>query len=109
MNEKFLVGSGCGDDIFDWQLATTGAYQYGLGIQRQATLQPGNGNNGFEGDNNENGFDFLPRSDPKFCNFTVIGTRGQGGTITVAAARCFAAHRRQDANSLTAFQSVVSV
>src|SRR4029077_8825661 len=63
-------------------LGTAGAYQYGLGIQRNATLQPGNGNNGFEADNNENGFPFLPPPDPKFCNFTVIGTRGQGGTIT---------------------------
>jgi hypothetical protein len=82
VNEKFIVGSGCGDDIFDWQLGTVGSFQYGLGIHRQTFLQPGNGNNGFEGDNNENGFDFLPRSDPKFCNMTMIGTRGQGGTIT---------------------------
>jgi hypothetical protein len=79
VNEKFIVGSGCGDDIFDWQLATTGSFQYGLGVQLQATLQAGNGNNGFEGDNNENGFDFLPRSNPKYCNFTMIGTKGQPG------------------------------
>ena len=79
VNEKFLVASGCGDDMFDWQLATTGAYQYGLGVHRQTFLQAGNGNNGFEGDNNENGFDLLPRSDPKYCNFTLIGTKGQAG------------------------------
>jgi len=79
VNEKFLVASGCGDDMFDWQLATVGSYQYGLGVDRQTFLQAGNGNNGFEGDNNENGFDFLPRSNPKFCNFTVIGTKGQPG------------------------------
>jgi hypothetical protein len=79
VNEKFMVGSGCGDDIFDWQLGTVGSFQYGLGIQRQTFLQAGNGNNGFEADNNENGFDLLPRSNPKFCNFTMIGTRGQPG------------------------------
>ena len=38
------------------------------------------GGNGFEGDNNENGFDLAPRSNPRFCNVTLLGTRGQAGT-----------------------------
>jgi hypothetical protein len=74
---RYLVASGCGDDLFDWQLGTSGGFQYGLGVQFAGFMQSGNGSNGFEGDNNENGFDFLPRSSPTFCNFTVVGTRGQ--------------------------------
>jgi hypothetical protein len=77
VKEHHLVASGCGDDMFDWQLATTVSVQYGLGIDRQTFLQAGNGNNGYEGDNNENGFDLLPRSNPNFCNMTLIGTKAQ--------------------------------
>src|SRR6185369_12609724 len=33
-----------------------------------------------EGDNNESNFGFLPRSNPVFCNMTVVGTAPQGQT-----------------------------
>jgi hypothetical protein len=79
VNGKFLVSSGCRDDLFDWQLGYTGSVQFGLGIQN-ATISTGSGRNGFEGDNNSGGQDFLPRSNPNFCNMTVIGSKGQGDT-----------------------------
>jgi hypothetical protein len=79
VNAKFLVSSACRDDLFDWQLGYTGAVQFGLGIQ-SATISTGSGRHGFEADNNENGNNFLPRSNPDFCNMTIIGSKGQGDT-----------------------------
>jgi hypothetical protein len=76
VNGKFLVSSGCGDDLFDTQLATTGRFQYLLGLYYEPILQD-LGNHGFEWDNNENGFDLLPRNAPIVCNATLIGTNLQ--------------------------------
>ena len=73
VNGKYLVSSGCGDDMFDQQLGTTGKMQYGLGLYYQPLMQNA-GNEGIEWDDNENGFDLLPRSAPKYCNVTIAGT-----------------------------------
>ncbi len=81
VNEKFLVASSCGDDDFDWQLGYVGSVQFGLSI-KDASNSDNNGRHGFEADNNETGFNFLPRSNPKFCNITTIGTVPQGQTGT---------------------------
>lgn len=78
VNSKYLVGSACGDDGFDWQLGTSGATQFGLIAQNITVIEAGG--NGFEGDNNENLQLTTPFSQPKFCNVTAIGTRGQPGT-----------------------------
>jgi len=77
---KFMVASGCGDDLFDTQLGTIGRYQYYLGLYNNPWMQ-NLGNNGFEWDNNENGFDLLPRNAPKVCNVTLIGTQAQTNAI----------------------------
>src|SRR5262249_26469340 len=71
VNGHHLVDSGCGDDLFDTQLATRGKFQYLLGVYYNPYMQNA-GNHGFEWDNNENGFDLLPRNAPKTCNFTMI-------------------------------------
>jgi hypothetical protein len=78
---SYLVASSIGDDDFDWQLGYRGSVQYALGTKAAANSD-NNGRHGFEGDNNENGFNFSPRSDPKFCNVTLVGTlpQGQAGT-----------------------------
>jgi len=73
---KYLVSSGCQDDLFDWQIAFRGAVQFGLAVQ-----DPGaGGDSGFEADNNEFGENNLPRSNPTFCNMTMIGDRQYGST-----------------------------
>ncbi len=81
VDAKFLVSSGCRDDQFDWQLGYTGSVQFGLAIQNAATAS-GSGRHGFEADNNENGNNFLPRSNPSFCNITLVGSKGQGDTTS---------------------------
>jgi hypothetical protein len=78
VNESHLVTTGAQDDNFDWQIGYTGSVQYGLSIQN-ATIFSASGQNGFEGDNNEFGFDLLPRSNPNFCNMTMIGCRQNSG------------------------------
>jgi len=79
VNAKYLVSGGCRDDGLDWQLGYIGNVQYALYIQNNAFTNTG-GRHGYETDNNENGFDFIPRSNPTFCNTTVVGTASQGGT-----------------------------
>ncbi|MBM4267484.1 MAG: hypothetical protein FJ144_12870 [Deltaproteobacteria bacterium] len=78
VNARYLVGTGAADDIFDWQIGYTGAAQYLYGAFYGGNMDA-EGSRNFEGDNNEDGFDFEPRSNPKFCNATLIGSKGQGG------------------------------
>jgi hypothetical protein len=78
VNGTYLVASACGDDCLDWQLGTTGAVQFALAAQYLPAVEAG-GSNGIEADNNENGHNLLPRSRPRFCNVTLLGTRGQAG------------------------------
>jgi hypothetical protein len=79
VNMKFIVATSIGDDDFDWQLGYTGHVQFGLGLKNAGNSDT-NGRHGFEGDNNENNFAFLPRSNPVFCNVTLVGTKDQGQT-----------------------------
>ncbi len=73
VNGDHLVSSGCGDDQFDTQLGTVGKFQWLLGVYYQPFLQ-NQGNEATEWDDNENGFDLLPRNAPHYCNYTSIGT-----------------------------------
>jgi hypothetical protein len=97
MRAKFLVSSGNQDDQLDWQLGYTGANQFALAIQDAASLPAGGGLNGYEADNNENGFENTPRSNPTWCNVTLIGTKSQGDTT---AGRFGAQLRRGTAGTL---------
>ena len=72
-NHKFMVGSGCGDDGFDWQLGFTGTLQYGLILQEKTLTDPTNRDSrGIEADNSEFGNNDLPRSAPRMCNVTFV-------------------------------------
>ena len=79
---KYLVAAGAADDQFDLQIGTTATLQYGYATQYAGSLDSA-GSHGIELDNNENGFDFEPRSNPHFCNITVIGCKDQGGNCSV--------------------------
>ncbi len=91
VNEKFIVSTDCGDDMHDTQLATVGRFQYLIGTYYEPHLQNA-GNEDIEWDNNENGFDLLPRNAPILCNVTTIGTNlqpsvGRGQTQRAATLR----------------------
>jgi hypothetical protein len=83
VNGKFLVASACGDDGLDWQLGWTGKVQHSLVAQSECAVE--SGSHGIEADNNENGFNNLPRSAPIMCNVTQIGTRGQNLSLNSVA------------------------
>lgn len=84
VNEKYAVALACGDDGLDYQLGFTGKVQYALMQQNECAVE--GGSNGIEGDNNENGFDNLPRSKPTFCNVTLLGTKNQN--LSLNAVTC---------------------
>jgi hypothetical protein len=68
------VASGCADDGLDWQLGFTGSAQYALYLAFGDLLDDTKTDSrGFEGDNSEFGQNDLPRSNPKFCNVTLVG------------------------------------
>lgn len=69
VNLKNLVISGAGDDSIDWDWGWTGDVQFAV-IQHH----PDVGDNAFEGDNNGNDHEALPRSEPTFYNVTLAGS-----------------------------------
>ena len=74
----YVISSAAADDTFDWQIGFRGSMQYGYGRQYDGNIDD-DGSRGYEGDNNENAYDANPRSQPKFCNVTLMGTNGQPG------------------------------
>jgi hypothetical protein len=68
VNLKNIVISGAGDDSIDWDWGWTGNVQFAV-IQQH----PDAGDNAFEGDNNGNNHEALPRSEPTFYNVTLAG------------------------------------
>jgi len=81
-----FVSDGSKDDSLDSALGWTGYAQFGFILQDSVEAD-----SGYEGDSNENGFDNLPRNDPKMYNITFWGTfegsrgyrtrRGHAGTL----------------------------
>lgn len=78
VNTSYMLSTGAGDDQIDWQIGHTGAHQFLAGIQFGGNLDTA-GSHGYEGDNNENNFNATPISNPRFCNVTLVGARGQAG------------------------------
>jgi hypothetical protein len=68
---KYLVASGCDDDMIDTDFGTQAKIQYVFGIQDQAL-----GNRGMEADNDASGSANTPVSKPTIWNFTFIGGNG---------------------------------
>lgn len=115
-----LVASGCADDGFDWQLGFTGTVQYGLYMAVGSLLDQGAvDSRGIEADNSEFGNNDLPRSNPKFCNMTLVGpqdddgdsdagillrrgTAGQIGNVIVTKFRDAGAELRDNATGIVA-------
>jgi hypothetical protein len=67
-NADHLISSGNDDDSFDCDFGWTGTVQFGLAIQDRDLA-----NRGVECDNDGDGSDFEPITDPAFWNITWIG------------------------------------
>lgn len=77
---KYLVSLYAQDDHIDWQIGWRGRLQHVL-----AVAGDDGSNRGIEADNNERGFDLLPRSNPSIWNLTIVGTekatRDEGSSV----------------------------
>jgi hypothetical protein len=74
VNASYVFIYGARDDSIDCTLGWTGRIDNAVAIQRGD-----DGDNGFEWDNWEFGFDFQPRSQPKVANVTLVGLRNVPG------------------------------
>jgi hypothetical protein len=88
VNASYVFIYGARDDSIDCTLGWTGRLDNAVAIQRGD-----DGDNGFEWDNWEFGFDFSPRSQPKVANVTLIGLKdvpgvenGSGGRLRAGTA-----------------------
>ncbi|MCH8293535.1 right-handed parallel beta-helix repeat-containing protein [Candidatus Poribacteria bacterium] len=70
---RYVIVSGFRDDGIDWTQGYTGTIQY---LICQKT--DGHSDRGIEGDNNPDGPNFPPRSNPKIYNATIIGMKNEG-------------------------------
>jgi hypothetical protein len=94
---KYVVSTDGGDDGYDWQMGFRGKAQFVIVrcLADKVGYTPGVApDKGIEADNNEFGFDSLngPRSNPTVANFTFVGDRRSGGTLTGCT---FGAHFRR--------------
>jgi hypothetical protein len=84
---KYVVSTDGGDDGYDWQMGFRGKAQFVVVrcLADKVGYTPGVApDKGIEADNNEFGFDTAngPRSSPTISNFTFVGDRRSGGTLT---------------------------
>ncbi|MCG8653296.1 MAG: hypothetical protein MI861_25885, partial [Pirellulales bacterium] len=77
-NMKYFVSDGSKDDSFDYTFGWRGYSQYGFVLQDAVEAD-----RGWEGDNNGDGQDNTPRSDPKVWNITWIGDPGGNDGILI--------------------------
>jgi len=89
VHASHLVATAAGRASVDWQLGYTGALQFVYTTQLGGNVLPAPPDNGLEGDNSEFNFDAFPRSDPRLCNVTLIGARGQAGPAVTAYGALF--------------------
>jgi hypothetical protein len=77
VNIKYAIATGAADDSFDWTDGWRGSAQFVV-VQQEGD----EADCGMECDNQENGFDYFPRSKPNVYNATVIGdpVTGTGST-----------------------------
>jgi hypothetical protein len=68
---KHALCTGIADDSFDWTDGWTGRGQFWIGQQKGDDADQG-----FEGDNNAENNDLLPRSFPRISNFSLFGAPG---------------------------------
>lgn len=82
VNASYVFIYGARDDSIDWTLGWTGRMDNAVVIQRGD-----DGDNGFENDNWEFGFDFEPRSMPQVASVTLVGLNGVQGVENGSGAR----------------------
>jgi hypothetical protein len=87
VNVRYILGTGPGDDCFDWQTGFVGKAQF-IVCQQDGSVDPA-ADRGIEADNNENNNLLTPVSSPTLYNFTLVGDPrpGVGGAVGVVLRR----------------------
>lgn len=77
VDAKYLVAFRGWDDDFDTDNGYRGRVQFACAI-RDSRIADQSGSNGFESDNDANGSDRMPKTNPTFSNVTIIGPNYTG-------------------------------
>lgn len=79
---KNLIAYGTADDDFDFDFGFNGGIQFGIAIRDPKFVDAADDGNGIECDNDKDGTDATPITQPKLSNLTIIGPNNASGTAS---------------------------
>lgn len=79
---KNLIAYATADDDFDFDFGFNGSIQFALALRDPAFVDAADDGNGIECDNDKDGTDALPITQPKLSNLTLIGPNNAAGTAS---------------------------
>src|SRR5690606_24363332 len=82
VNCKNLVAYGTADDDFDFDFGYSGSIQFAVSLRVPKFVDANDDGNGIECDNDKDGTDATPITQPKLSNFTIIGPNNAPETQT---------------------------
>ena len=87
VNAKYLVTVGETDDGFDTDFGYNGAIQFGFGMKDPNYWDPTDNSRAIETDNAGSGYSAVPRTNPIFSNFTLVGPKRTNATAVPVGER----------------------
>ncbi len=82
VNAKNLVAFATADDDFDFDFGYNGSIQFAVSLRDPQFVDAADDGNGIECDNDKDGTDASPITQPKLSNFTLIGPNNANGTAS---------------------------
>ncbi|HTM97991.1 MAG TPA: hypothetical protein VL088_04585, partial [Pedobacter sp.] len=82
VNCKNLIAFGTADDDFDFDFGFNGSLQFGLALRDPKFVDAADDGNGIECDNDKDGTDATPITQPKLSNLTLIGPNNAANTAS---------------------------
>ena len=82
VNCKNLIAYATADDDFDFDFGYSGSIQFALALRDPKFVDAADDGNGIECDNDKDGTDAMPITQPKLSNLTLIGPNNANGTAS---------------------------
>ncbi len=82
VNCKNLIAYATADDDFDFDFGYNGSIQFALALRDPKFVDAADDGNGIECDNDKDGTDAAPITQPKLSNLTIIGPNNAAGTAS---------------------------
>ncbi len=82
VNCKHLVAYATADDDFDFDFGYNGSVQFALAFRDPSFVDSGDDGNGIECDNDKDGTDATPITQPKISNMTIVGPNNAPNTAS---------------------------